>query len=99
MEELLQITRLGIKAIGGSGSKNHVWLFSKIPMNTAFYRMSKFDSAQKLLQFQFRKCGSISHKFPDLVQNNFRPSNFGPKWLKLSPDDHNTYEDKVKEYL
>ena len=65
MEELLQITRLGIKAIGGSGSKNHVWLFSKIPMNTAFYRMSKFDSGQNLLQFQFRQFGRISHKLAD----------------------------------
>ena len=50
---------------------------------TTFYRMSKFNFVQKLLQFQFRKFGRISHKFPDknefleyITQKDSRPTIF-----------------------
>ena len=50
---------------------------------TAFYRMSKINFVQKLLQFQFRKFGGISYKFSDkneileyITQKDSRPTIF-----------------------
>ncbi len=57
-----------IKAIGGvRGQKMMFGYFGRSHWAwiAAFYRMSKFNFVQKLLQFQFRKFGRISHKFPD----------------------------------
>ena len=69
--------------------------------NTAFYWMSKFDFVQKLLQFQFRKFGSISQKLPEKneVLRYLTPYNFGSKCLKFLPDDHNMWGKIVKEYF
>ena len=66
--------------------------------------MSKFDFFYKLLLFQFRKFGMISHKFLDKKNlktshtKPFTPFNFGSKWLKFLQDDYNMWENKVKKY-
>ena len=48
---------------------------------TAFYRMSKLNFVEKLLQFQFLEFGRISHKVPDkneilgyITQKDSRPT-------------------------
>ena len=69
--------------------------------------MSKFNFVQKLLQFQFRKFGRISHKFLDkneilvkyLPQNYSCPSILNLKWLRFSPDEYNMWENQVEEYF
>ena len=50
---------------------------------TAFYRMSRFNFVQKLLQFLYWKFGRISRKFPDknefleyITQKDSRPTIF-----------------------
>ena len=57
------------------------YVFDQWAWKTAFYRMSKFDSAQKLLQIQLQKWVTISHEVPNkseilgyLTQINSRPS-------------------------
>ena len=52
---------------GGGGQKMMFGYFQRFQWAwiSAFYRMSKLNFVQKLLQFQFPKFGRISHKFID----------------------------------
>ena len=63
--ELTILFSLRVRGVRGQKMMFGYFQRSEWAWITAFYRMSKFNFVQKLLQFQFRKFGRISHKFPD----------------------------------